>query len=87
MGNLGNAHANLGETRKAIEHYEKALAIFREIWDRRGEGNALWNTSLAQECLGKRSEAVKLAREALAIFEQIESPDADRVRRQLAEWQ
>ncbi len=37
--------------------------------------------SLAQDSLGKRSEAVKLAGEALAIYEQIESPVAERVRR------
>ncbi len=30
---------------------------------------------------------LKLAKEALAIYEQIESPVADRVRRKLAEWQ
>ena len=36
--------------------------------------------SLALDGLGKRSEAVKLAKEALAIFEQIESPYAEQVR-------
>lgn len=43
--------------------------------------------SLAQDCLGKRSEAVKLANEAHAIYEQMESPEAENVRRKLAEWQ
>ena len=31
-------HAALGEARRAIEYYEQALAIRREIGDRRGEG-------------------------------------------------
>ena len=35
-----HAYADLGETRKAIEFYEQALIINREIGDRRGEGNA-----------------------------------------------
>ena len=43
--------------------------------------------SLALDSLGKRSEAVKLAKDALQIYEQIESPVAERVRRKLAEWQ
>jgi hypothetical protein len=43
--------------------------------------------SLAQDSLGKGTEAAKLANEALAIFEQIESPVAERVRRKLVEWQ
>ncbi len=81
------AYFDLGEPRKAIEYYEQALKITREIGDRRGEGNALFNTSLALDGLDKREEAVKLAKEALAIYEQIESPYAERVRRQLAKWQ
>ena len=63
------------------------LKISRKIGDKRGEGNALWNMSLAQDGLSKRSEALRLAKEELQIFEQIESPVAERVRRQLAEWQ
>ena len=38
LGNLGNAYADLGDASKAIEYYEQALAIAREIGDRRGEG-------------------------------------------------
>ena len=36
LGNLGNAYADLGEPRKAIEYYEQALKIAREIGDRQG---------------------------------------------------
>ena len=78
---------HLGETRKAIEYYEQQLKINQKIGDRRGEGNALWNTSLTLDGLGRREEAVKMAKEALAIYEQIESPVAERVRRKLVEWQ
>ena len=41
LGNLGLAYSHLGEPRKAIEYYEQALKISREIGDRRGEGNTL----------------------------------------------
>ena len=40
---MGLAYADLGEVRKAIEYYNQALAIIREIGDRRGEG-AAWAT-------------------------------------------
>jgi len=79
--------ADLGEPRKAIEHYEKQLMITRAIGDRRGEGNALFNTSLALDGLGKQAEAEKPAADALAIYEQIESPVAEQVRRKLEAWQ
>ena len=39
LNSLGIAYADLGEVRKAIEYYDHALAISREIGDRRSEGN------------------------------------------------
>ncbi|HEY9152690.1 MAG TPA: NB-ARC domain-containing protein [Anaerolineales bacterium] len=41
LGNLGKTYAELSEVRKAIEFYEQALAIDREIGNRRGEGAGL----------------------------------------------
>jgi tetratricopeptide (TPR) repeat protein len=87
LGNLGNAYAALGDAKKAIEFHEQALVIDREIGDRLGEGNAMWNMSLSQNKLGQRAEAIDYAKSALKIYEQIESPTAERVRRRLAEWQ
>ncbi len=86
LGNLGVAWKNLGEPRKAIEFYEKQLAITREIGDRRGEGNAQWNMALAYREVGEKATAIPLAEAALGIFEQIEDPNAEMVRRYLAEW-
>ena len=86
LGNLGLAYSDLGETRKAIEFYEQSLAISREIGYRRSEGNALWNMSLALNELGDRAKAIECARAALKIYEEIEAPNAERVRRKLQEW-
>ncbi len=86
MGNLGNAYQQLGEPKRAIEYYEQHLAIARETGDRRGEGRALWNRALAFDELGHRQEAISDAKAALEIFEQIEDPNAEKVRRQLADW-
>jgi tetratricopeptide (TPR) repeat protein len=66
----------LDDTRRAIPFCEQQLAIVREIGDRRGEGNALWNMSLALDQLGERAQAIKHAEQALIIREQIEDPNA-----------
>ena len=79
--------AALGELHKAIEYYEQQLMITRAIGDRRGEGNALFDTSLALDGLGKQAEAAKLAADALAIYKQIESPVVEQVQRKLEQWQ
>jgi len=86
LGNLGIAYYRLGDAQRAIAYHEQALIIAREIGDRRGEGNDLWNMGLALESLGERERAIDLAEQALAIREQIEDPNAEMVRRALAEW-
>ena len=86
LNNLGIAYRRLGETRRAIEYYEQDLVITRETGDRRGEGTALFNRALALDELDRRDEAIADARAALQILEQIEDPNADKVRRKLADW-
>jgi len=50
------------------------------------EGNALFNMSFVLDELGEREKAIAHAEAALKIFEQIESPYAEKVRQKLAEW-
>ena len=84
--NMGSAYHALGDSSKAITLHECALEIFREIGDRLGEGNALFNMSLTLNKIGEREKAIDRAQSALNIFEKIESPQAEKVRRKLAEW-
>ena len=86
LGNLGTAYLDLGDPRRAIGFHEQRLIIAREIGDRRGEGCTLWNRALALDQLGRRDEAIASARDALAIYEQIEDPAAAEVRKQLQDW-
>jgi len=83
---MGSAYHALGDSSKAITLHECALEIFREIGDRLGEGNALFNMSLTLNKIGEREKAIDRAQSALNIFEKIESPQAEKVRRKLAEW-
>jgi tetratricopeptide (TPR) repeat protein len=59
LGNLGLAYAALGEARRAIEFYEQALVIDREIGDRRGEGADLGNLGSAYFTLGEARRAIE----------------------------
>ena len=63
---------------------EQQLEITREIGDRRGEGVGLLYLGEALAEAGERDQAITRFREALKIFEEIESPHADLARADLA---
>jgi tetratricopeptide (TPR) repeat protein len=71
LGNLGNAYADLGQVERAIEHYEQALVIRREIGDRRGEGADLGNLGNAYCNLGQMERAIEYYQQALDIVREI----------------
>jgi tetratricopeptide (TPR) repeat protein len=61
----------LGETHRAIEFYEQALPIDREIGYRRGEGAALGNLGIAYRVLGETRRAIESYEQALTIAREI----------------
>ncbi|HVF60215.1 MAG TPA: tetratricopeptide repeat protein [Thermoanaerobaculia bacterium] len=71
LGNLGTSYLELGETQRAIEHFEQSLAIVREIGDRRSESNALGNLGLAYAVLGETRRAIEHFKHWLAIAREI----------------
>ncbi len=86
LGNLGIAYAAMGDARKAIEFYEKRMVIAREIGDRRGEGNALFNLGLALYEIGNKEQGIEEVKQALTIYEAIESPYLEAAKNKLKEW-
>ncbi len=70
-GSLGNGYHALGHVERAIKLYEEALAIAREIGDRRREGVCLGNLGNAYEDLGQVEQAIELYEEALTIAREI----------------
>ena len=68
---LGVAYAALGETRRAVEFFEQALVVAREVGDRRGEGAVLGNSGNAYAALGE-------TRRAIEFYEQYSHPPRDR---------
>jgi tetratricopeptide (TPR) repeat protein len=86
LGNMGLAYSDLGKARKAIKYYKAHLKIARETGEREGEGNALFNMGLALYDLGEKDRAAGLVKEALAIYEAIESPQTESARGTLKNW-
>ena len=71
LGNLGLAHAALGDARRAIEYHEQALEVAREIGDRGGEGSALGNLGNAHAALGDARRAIEYHEQALEVVREI----------------
>jgi CHAT domain-containing protein len=69
LNNLGNAFYSLGDYSKAIDYYQQRLMIAREIKDRLGEGQSLNNLGLALFKSGKLTEAEKILRTGIELWE------------------
>jgi tetratricopeptide (TPR) repeat protein len=71
LGNLANAHKNLGEYRRAIEYHEQHLQIARETSDRQGEGSGLGNLGVVYGKLGEYRRAIECHEQRLQIAREI----------------
>ncbi|MCD6660131.1 MAG: tetratricopeptide repeat protein, partial [Lentimicrobium sp.] len=72
---LGNAHTNLSNNRQALEYYEQALTIYRELGLEKGIGSVLNNVGLIRQEEGDYSGALKRFMEASDIFIKINEQD------------
>jgi len=68
LTSLGEAALAQGRYADAIERYDQALPIYRQIGDRRGEANALRGKGQALAATGSPSGAANVA-EAARLFE------------------
>ena len=67
LGTVGSSHLRLAEVAQAIEYFEQALVIAREIGDRRAEGAVLGSLGLANARLGEYEKAVGFYEKQLVI--------------------
>jgi tetratricopeptide (TPR) repeat protein len=74
----------LGQVEQAIAYYQQALAIAREIGDRRGEGNHAWNLGLVYEKQGDYAQAAALMQILVDYEREIGHPDAEKDAQYLA---
>lgn len=71
---IGYAQQGLHQLEPAISHYRDALDIFSEIGDRAGQGEALYNLGRAHLGSGRPDAARGVWVKALALFEDLQSP-------------
>jgi tetratricopeptide (TPR) repeat protein len=86
LGNLGKAYADLGDHERAQEYFRKQLFIATTHDVPQSQGYALLESSRLSWKMGKRSEAIESAREALEIFDRIHDFYGVRTRLQLKSW-
>ncbi|MGP4022594.1 ATP-binding protein [Actinomadura sp. 3N407] len=80
---LGYAHHGLRCFTDAIDDYRQAHAVFREIGDWKGQGETLYNLGKAQLETGRPQAARDSWSRALTILEELQAPQARRVRARL----
>ena len=68
---LGYALQKDHQLAEALQHYQKALAICREVGNRAGEGATLNNISQIYDAWGRHDEALKTLEESLVIRREI----------------
>jgi tetratricopeptide (TPR) repeat protein/transcriptional regulator with XRE-family HTH domain len=80
---LGYIELNLGDFAQAAAHFERALGLARENGDRNSEAEILTHIGDARHAAGELSPARQAWQQALAIYDDIQHPGADRVRAKL----
>ena len=71
LNGLGEANCSLGRYEQAIENYEQALAILREVKNRASEGSALNNLMLVWELQNRSPFAIFYGKQAVNVFQEI----------------
>ncbi len=69
LDRLGTAYAVFGKVREAIDYYEQALAITRELGDQEELAWTSWNLGLVLEAQGDLARAASLM-QVLVDYEQ-----------------
>jgi tetratricopeptide (TPR) repeat protein len=71
LGNLGNCYRTLGDIPKAIELFERSLAIDEKLGSLEGQANQLGNLGICYQTLGVIPKAIELLERSLAIDEHL----------------
>jgi DNA-binding SARP family transcriptional activator/tetratricopeptide (TPR) repeat protein len=80
---LGHAHHHLGEYAEAVACYGRAVSIFRQLGDRFDLAASLTRLGDTHAAWEDAEPARAAWREAQRIFDELEAPDAERVRARL----
>jgi DNA-binding SARP family transcriptional activator/Flp pilus assembly protein TadD len=81
---LGYAEHHLGNLAEAAACYQRAVSLFREAGYRLEEADTLTRLGDTHRAAGELAQAREAWRQALAILDDLQHPDADKVRAKLA---
>jgi tetratricopeptide (TPR) repeat protein len=81
---LGYAEHHLGNFAEAVACYQRALMLHRETGTRFHEAEALVHLGDTRQALGDLTQAREAWEQALVIFEDLQQPEAGKVRARLA---
>ncbi|MFN6468893.1 MAG: CHAT domain-containing protein [Nostoc sp. SerVER01] len=73
----GLKHYQLSQFVPAIQSWQQALIVYRELKDRRGEGQTLGNLGLAYRATGEYSKAINYQQQALTIFQELKDRQSE----------
>jgi tetratricopeptide (TPR) repeat protein len=68
---------DLGQYRKALEFYQQALAIRREVSDKKGEGVTLNNMGIVYFYWGQYAKALEFYQQALVIRREVSDKNGE----------
>lgn len=80
LDSIASAYHRLGHPNEAVFHYEQALDRYRNLGHRYHEADTLSSLGDVYFTDGNTSAARQAWHGALAILEQLDHPDADKVR-------
>jgi DNA-binding SARP family transcriptional activator len=81
---VGYCEYHLGHRPEADRSYHRALELYRELGDRHNEALTLASIGDARQAWGEPQQARDAWRRALAILDDLQHPDAAKIRAQLA---
>lgn len=84
VDSLGHAYHLLGEYTRAVDCYQQALAGYRAVGERYHEAETATRLGDVLEAAGDPEAAGRVWRDALAILEELDDPDAADVRTRLS---
>jgi len=80
---LGYTEYHAGNFGEAADCYERALSIFQAVVDRWGEADTLTNLGDIRRAVGELPQARQAWQQALAILDDLQHPDAAKIRAKL----
>ena len=75
--NQGIKQFQTSQFKAALQSWQQALQIYREIKDRQGEGKALGNLGIGYDVLGDYTKAINYHKQLLAIAREIDDPPSE----------